>query len=350
MSKMIKNVYDKSLTYHKLFNAYKNACIGKGNKKNFLIYSKDIERNIIDIKNELENNKYKMGKFNTFVIYEPKIRIIKALPFKDRVVQQWYIHEFIKPYILTRFIYDSYAYIDGRGTHKAVNRLQCFMNKIYRENNNYYVLKCDIKKFFNNIDKNILFQVMKKYISDKKLLNLTKIIIFDDDKDKSLVIGNYTSQYFANIYLNELDYYAKYDLKIKYYIRYMDDFILLLNTKEECKIIKNKIQIFLNDKLKLELNNRSIYFPNRLGIDFCGYRIFNEYRLVRKRCISKINTCIIKWNKLVDIGMLDIRKMDLSINSFYSHLKHCNCYYLKCKINKDRNDILVKYYKDKNSL
>ena len=120
MSKMIKNVYDKSLTYHKLFNAYKNACIGKGNKKNFLIYSKDIERNIIDIKNELENNKYKMGKFNTFVIYEPKIRIIKALPFKDRVVQQWYIHEFIKPYILTRFIYDSYACIAGRGTHKAV--------------------------------------------------------------------------------------------------------------------------------------------------------------------------------------------------------------------------------------
>ena len=341
MSKTIKNVYDKSLTYHKLFNAYKNACIGKGNKKNVLMYSKDVERNIIKIKSELENSNYKIGSYNTFVIYEPKIRIIKALPFKDRIVQQWYIKEFIKPYILPRFIYDSYACIDGKGTHKAVDRLQYFMNKM-KINNNYYVLKCDIRKFFNNIDKDILFHIMKKYISDSKLLLLTSILIFDDNSNKGLAIGNYTSQYFANIYLNELDYFVKYDLKIKYYIRYMDDFVILLDNKEECKFIKNKIEIFLKEKLNLELNNRSIYFPSRLGIDFCGYRIFNDYRLVRKRCIRKINTCIKKWNKLAINKKLDIKKMDLSINSIYGHIKHGNCFRLKKKINYERNEILKK--------
>lgn len=321
-------------------DAYNRAI--KGKMKKNLVYYFNLERNIINIYNELYNLSYKCGEYNTFTIYEPKERVIKSLPFKDRVVQQWYIHEFIKPYILPRFIYDSYACIDGKGTHKAVDRLQYFMNKMKNNNENYYVLKCDIRKFFNHIDKDILFHIVKKYISDKKLLNLTKIIIFDDNKDKSLPIGNYTSQYFANIYLNELDYYVKYDLKIKYYIRYMDDFILLLDTKDECKDIKNKIEIFLKEKLNLELNNRSIYFPSRLGIDFCGYRIFNDYRLVRKRCIKKINTCIIKWNKLADLGLLDIRKMDLSINSIYGHIKHSNCFGLIKMINYERNKILKK--------
>ena len=115
---------------------------------------------------------------------------------------------------------------------------------------------------------------------------------------------------------------------------------MLLDNKEECKDIKNKIEIFLNDKLKLELNIRSVYFPNRLGIDFCGYRIFNDYRLVRKRCIRKINTCIKNWHKLAIIGKLDIKGMNLSINSVYSHIKHSNCYYLKNKIIKEKNEIL----------
>lgn len=338
MSKTIKNVYDKSLTYHKLFNAYKNACIGKGNKKNVLLYSKDVERNIIKIKNELESNNYKIGKYNTFIIYEPKVRIIKALPFKDRVVQQWYIYEFIKPYIVDRFIYDSYACIEGKGTHKVVDRLQYFMNKMNIKNNNYYVLKCDIKKFFNNIDKNILFHILKKYISDKDVIWLTSLFVYDGES-KGLAIGNYTSQYFANIYLNELDYFIKYNLKIRYYIRYLDDFILLFNTKEECKIIKNKIEFFLKDELKLELNNRSIYFPNRLGIDFCGYRIFNNYRLIRKRIKRKINTCINKWMKLVILGCLDIKKMEQSINSYYGYLKHCNSYRYRNIINDKINYI-----------
>ena len=212
------------------------------------------------------------------------------------------------------------------------------MRIMKRDNGYYYILKCDIKQFFDNIDKDILFHIMKKYISDKEVFWLTSLFVYDGES-KGLAIGNYTSQYFANIYLNELDYYVKYDLKIKYYIRYMDDFVILLDNKEECKFIKNKIEIFLKDELNLELNNRSIYFPNRLGIDFCGYRIFNNYRLIRKRIKRKINTCINKWMKLVILGCLDIKKMEQSINSYYGYLNHCNSYRYRNIINDKINYI-----------
>lgn len=182
---------------------------------------------------------------------EPKERIIRKLEYKDRIVHQWYIYEFIKPYFVPRFIYDSYACIDNKGTHKAIYRLQKFMRIMKREYINYYVIKCDIRKFFYNINTEILFDILGKYIDDKYLLEFTRKLIYENNDEDGLPIGNYTSQYFANIYLNELDYYVKYDLKCKYYLRYMDDFIILTKDKESAKDILNKITEFLNTKLKL---------------------------------------------------------------------------------------------------
>lgn len=122
---------------------------------------------------------------------------------------------------------------------------------------------------------------MKKYISDTKLLAFTKILIFDGTGNVGIPIGNYTSQYFANIYLNKLDRYVKDTLRIKYYVRYMDDFVMLVKTKEEAKELKQKINLFVNEELELELNNKSKYYPNSMGADFCGYRIFETHRLLR---------------------------------------------------------------------
>ena len=329
MSKTLNNQFDKCLTYKKLYQAYKRASLGKGNKKKVLVYSKDLERNLIELKKELENNTYKVSEYNSFVIYEPKVRIIKALPFKDRVVQQWYIKEFIISNILPKFIYDSYACLDNKGTHKAVNRVQYFMREMKREYGKYYILKCDIKKFFNNIDRDILYKIINKHIIDKKVLNLTKILIFDDDKKKSLPIGNYCSQYFSNIYLNEFDYFIKYKLKIKYYVRLADDFVILLENKEECKKILNEIIIFLDKELKLELNNRTKYFSNTLGVDFCGYRIFETHKIIRKRIKKNIRKKISKWNELAENKKLDVKKMDISLNSYFGHIQHSNSYKMK---------------------
>ena len=129
---------------------------------------------------------------------------------------------------------------------------------------------------------------MKCYISDKKLLNLTKILINESNEEKGIPIGNYTSQYYANIYLSKLDYYIKQELKVKYYVRYMDDFCLLLKTKQECFLIKKKIEKYLMTHLKLELNSKSRYYKNNLGINFCGYKIYETHRLLRNICKKKI--------------------------------------------------------------
>ena len=334
MPKTIKNSFDKKLTFVNLYHAYFRICKNKRNKKDILNYYIDLETNLINLLNELKSNTYTPGKYSEFIIYEPKRRIIKSLPLKDRIVHQWYIEEFIKPYIIKRFIPDTYACIEGRGVHKALEKLEYYMRIMNRNNSNYYILKCDIKNYFYSINKNILYNIMTKYITDKKLLNLTKIIIYSNDNNKlGIPIGNYTSQYYANIYLHELDRYVKEELKIKYYIRYMDDFVILLDSREIAKDVINKIKIFLHNKLELELNKKSNYFPNRLGIDFCGYRIFNTHRLVRKRSKVKMVRKINKWNKLYDNHQnLDLIKINRSINSWLSQIKHANSYKLKNKV------------------
>ena len=253
---------------------------------------------------------------------------IKALPYRDRVVHQWYVEEFIKPHIVPKFIHTSYACLNGKGTHKAADMMQEFMNKKYRKNSNYWILKCDIKKFFYSINKHILFDIISKYFEDDDFLNFTKLLIFDnsDSSDVGIPIGNYTSQYFANIYLNELDQYVKRELKIKYYVRYMDDFVLLLDSKKECKEIKTKIEAFIKENLQLELNDKSRYYPNAMGVNFCDYRIFLNYRKLRTNSKKKIKKNVKKWNKLYNKQKLDIPKALQSLNSWRGHASHCNSY------------------------
>ncbi len=328
MCKSIKTKFYDKLTFEKLLEAEKRAKKGKGNKKEILKYEMNLEINIMNLYNSLKNGTYKMGKYREFIIYEPKERIIKSLPFNDRIVHQWYIEEFIKPYILKRFINDSYACIDKKGTHLAIKKLQ----KYIRENKDCYVLKCDIKKYFQNINKNILFSIMKRYIKNQELLELTKIFIFDNEEEINIPIGNYTSQYFANIYLNEFDYFVKHKLRIKSYERFMDDSIFLIKNKQEAKIVLEKIKKYLNETLKLELNKKTCYYPSYKGIDFCGYIVYNTHILIRKRSIKKIKRKINKWNKLYNNNQLDYHKFILCFNSFKGHIKHANSYNLYNKL------------------
>ena len=342
MSKSIKNCYDKKLKFENLLEAHKRAKKGKGWKREIILYEMDLETNLINLYGRLENENYKQGKYREFYIYEPKERLIKSLPYVDRIVHQWYIKEFIKPYIMPRFIKDTYACIDERGTHKAIKTLQSYMRKMKREYNDYYVLKCDIKKYFYNINKEILFKIMQKYISDKKLLNLTKTIIFDNNELKSIPIGNYTSQYFTNIYLSELDHYIKYDLNIKYYLRFMDDFVLLLKNKNEAKEILNKIKLFLNNNLDLELNKKTDYYPSYKGVDFCGYITYETHIKVRKRCVKRIKNKIKNWNHKYYNDDIDYHHLLLCFNSFKGHISHANSYHLLNKmINKFNFDINI---------
>lgn len=142
--------------------------------------------------------------------------------------------------------------------------------------------------------------MMSRYISDKKLLDLTSKLIFDNEEKSGIPIGNYTSQYFANIYLNRLDYYVKHVLGVKFYVRYMDDFVLLVETKNDARLYKKLLTNFVTNKLKLVMNPNTAYYPSKMGVNFCGYRIYETHRLLRvdskkkiKRKIMLCNICII---------------------------------------------------------
>ena len=220
MCKKIRNVFFKNLTFEKLLAAHYRAKKNKAYKKDVITFEMNLENNIINLLNSIKNNRYKMGKYYDFKVFEPKERTIHSLPYIDRVVHQWYVEEFIKPYILPKFISSSFACITGKGTHKANDYIQHQMQIFKRNYGDFWVLKCDIKKFFYNINPYILYHILCKYIEDPYLKNFTKQLIFDGRDIIGTVgipIGNYTSQFFANIYLNELDQYVKRILKVKYY-------------------------------------------------------------------------------------------------------------------------------------
>lgn len=335
MPKKIKNCFYSKLTFENLLSAHKRSRKNKPYHNEVILFEINLENNLINLLNQIRNHTYHLGNYFEFTIYEPKERKIKALPYRDRIVHQWYVEEFIKPYIVPKFISTSYACLTDKGTHKAAQKIQEYMRIMQRNKGNFWILKCDVEKFFYNINPHILYNILKKYMADKDLLEFSKLLIFDSrnvDDNIGIPIGNYTSQFFANIYLNELDQFIKRKLHIKYYVRYMDDFILLLDTKENCITVKKIIADFLWNNLKLRLNKKSRYYPDKMGVNFCGYRIYTTHRLLRKSSKTKIKNQVKKWNILYEKNELDIAKTMQSINSWLGHSMHCNSYHLQQKI------------------
>lgn len=335
MCKKIKNCFYKNLTFEKMYEAHKRARKHKRYNDEVILFEFNLENNLTNLITNIKNKKYHLGNYFEFKVFDPKERTIKALPYTDRIVHQWYVEEFIKPYIVPKFIYASFACIIDKGTHRAVENVEKDMRIAKRLYGDFWILKCDISKFFYNINPHILYNILKKYIADKELLNFTRLLIFENRKPSEKVgipIGNYTSQFFANIYLNELDQYVKRVLKIKFYTRYMDDFILILKSKNECITVKKQIEEFLNISLNLQLNDKSRYYPYKMGVDFCGYRIFCTHRLLRNNSKKKIKNKVKKWNIDYSNNKLDFKNTLQSINSWLGHSSHCNSYKLQNKI------------------
>ncbi len=328
MPKTIKHVFDEKLTFINLIRAHRRASKNKRNHKEVILFEMDLESNIANLLRKIKDGTYKPGKYREFYVYEPKKRLIKSLPYVDRVVHQWYVEDLIKPYMERRFISKTFACIEDRGAHSAVDYLQKYMRIMKRNYGSYYILKCDIKSYFYSINREILMKILSRMISDKKLLEFTKLLVYEGDDECGIPIGNYSSQYFANIYLNTLDHFVKETLQVKYYLRYMDDFILLCKTKEEAKEYKKIIEEFLHEHLHLEFNNKTRYYPNSMGVDFCGYKVFETHRLIRKRSKDKIRRRIRKWNKDYRAGILNLKEVEETWNAWLGHISHANCYNL----------------------
>lgn len=330
MPKRINNIYDNALTFSKIREAYFRTNKCKKGKSDTIKFGMYLEDNILDIYQKLKTQTYEVGSCDMFKVYEPKERVIYSLPFYDRVVQQLYVHEYIMPYMIPKFIKTSYACIPNRGLHSCVKELQRYMRNAIRIWEKPYFVKFDIAKFFYTINKEILYHIITKYYKDKKFLNLTRKFIYCGltEGNKGIPIGNYTSQYFANIYMNELDHYIKEKLKIRYYIRFMDDGILIVENKEKAKEMLQKINTFIVENLDLELNKKSGYFPVKNGCLFCGYRIYHDYKLIKRANINRVKKRIRLWNKKWHKKDYDFQKWNQSFNAWKGYAKHADSYCL----------------------
>lgn len=248
------------------------------------MFSANLEEELITLQNELIWGAYRTGRYRRFAVYEPKTREIAALPFRDRVLHHA-LCNIIEPLFEKKFVRDSYACRAGKGTHAGSVRLVEFMRRAQRKWGKVYCLKADIAKYFPSIDHEVLKNIIERTIRCKKTLCLIEGIIDSNGGERGLPIGNLTSQLFANVYLNELDHLIKEEMKVKFYVRYMDDFVILHNDKRQLHQWKTEIEDFLKYKLRLDLNSKTSIFPVSRGVDFIGYRTWATHKLLRKRSI-----------------------------------------------------------------
>jgi retron-type reverse transcriptase len=284
--------------------------------------------NLIRLVDEIRAGTYRHGEYYTFFIKDPKRREIMAAPFRDRIVHQWLVSEFLIPFYVPRFIEDSYACIQGRGVHRAIGRAQFFTRKMRRAHPDFYILKMDISKFFNSIDRDILYGMIARKVRDPALRDLIRLIIDSETfSSVGIPIGNLTSQYFANIYLDRLDQYVKHTLKVKYYVRYMDDFIIWVEDKGRAAAVYEELRGFVEDSLNLRLNSKSRYFPGRLALDFCGRKIYHDHSAVRrrsKRAIVKIKQDFLRSAQDEE----EQRRFLVRTRAWFGHVQHADAFYL----------------------
>lgn len=325
--------FEAMCSFENLYDAYKKARSGKRDKAACAEFELRTLDNIAKLREELVNKSYKMQKYNTFLVHEPKERVVMASSFRDRIVQHSLCDNVFQKRILPHFIYDNYASQKGKGTHFGLRRLHKFMYQYYcNHGSEGWILKGDISKYFYSIDHDILKRQIQKLIQDKDILNLCNLII-DSTEGKGLPIGNQTSQAFALLYLNDLDHLIKDKMGIKYYGRYMDDFYIIMPEKEKLKKILEIVNQEV-EKLGLSLNPKTQIFPLKNGIDFLGFHSYltESGKIVKKIRRNSKNNAKRRLRKMVDMKKhkkIAPKVILQSYNCWMGHAKHGNTYHLR---------------------
>jgi len=320
--KRINNLFDKVVTKDNLMLAYQKARKGKSGQYGVKIFEKNVERNINQLFDELISGIYKTSEYSVFKIYEPKEREIFRLPFRDRVVHHA-IMNILEPIWVSVFISNSYACIKGKGIHAVLNDLKRDLNDI---ENTKFCLKLDIKKFYPTIDHEILKGIIRKKIKDTRLLKLLDDIV---ESSPGVPIGNYLSQFFANLYLSYFDHWIKEDKKVKYYYRYADDIVILEQDKPYLHGLLNEINDYMIIKLNLKVKSNYQVFPvEARGIDFVGYVFRHTHILMRKSIKVRFCRKAAKINK----KKLDTKQYKMQIAPHLGWAKHCDSKNLQNKI------------------
>ncbi len=334
--KRLGGIWQSIISFENLLAAFRKARKGKGSLSDVALFSLELETRLLELQRELQSGQYRPGKYRLFTIYERKPRLIAAAPFRDRIVHHALMN-ILEPKLDSGFIYDTYACRKGKGVHAAVERYQRWAKRYS------YVLKMDITRYFPNVDHLILFQKLNRKIKDAKTLSLLQLIIdtsppspeppewfLGDDiftpleRKKGIPIGNLTSQFFANFYLNELDHFIKEQCGIKAYLRYVDDLLVLHDDKRYLKEIQNQIREKLEEH-RLRLHPRKAHImPVRNGVDVLGYRVYPDFRLLRNdnghRFSRKLRRMAFDFKK----GHKQWEEVNASVQSWIGHARHAD--------------------------
>jgi retron-type reverse transcriptase len=249
MTKRVGNLYDSVFTLDSLYEAYLRARRGKRKALAVMRFEQDLGANLQQLCDELKDGSYQPSPYRHFVIREPKVRQISAPAFRDVVVQHA-IYHVINPLFDSTFVHYNYGCRVAKGTHRAADAAQRFLRQSSPDS---YTLQLDIRKFYYRIDRSILREILSKKIKDERLLDLM-MKFSEHGEPLGVPIGSLLSQLYALIYLNPMDHFIKRDLKIRRYVRYVDDFVLIGLSKKEAQEAKEKIELFLARELKLELS------------------------------------------------------------------------------------------------
>ncbi len=317
--------YANLIAIDNLFQAWSEFKTGKRKRKDVQLFERHLEDNLFDLYLKLRDKTYRHGDYHAFYVQDPKIRHIHKASVSDRVVHHL-LYKFLYELFDKSFIYDSYSCRLEKGTHKGVKKLEKFTRIVSK---NYikpcWALKLDIRKFFASVDHQILLSLLKSKISDPEIVYLLSEVIdsFQSEQgtSKGIPLGNLTSQVFANIYMNELDQFVKHQLRVKYYLRYADDFVILTNNKLELDRYLPQLGNFLQTKLKLKLHpNKIIFRKLEWGIDFLGYIVLPHYCLPRTKTTKRI------FKKLE--AKLDTDSFNQSLQSYLGYLSHAHSHKL----------------------
>lgn len=321
LKKFTKSYHD-IISVENLLCAWKEFIRGKRQKKDVQQFAYNLMDNILQLHDDLKRETYVHGSYHQFNISDPKPRSIHKATVRDRLLHHA-IYRILYPYFDTKFTHDSYSCRKYKGTHRAIRRFQHFYNKASCNNTKtVWALKCDIRKFFASIDHTILFVILNKYIQDARVINLLKRVVCSFKSQTTgvgLPLGNLTSQLLVNIYMNEFDQHIKHVMCVQYYIRYADDFVCILPTNYECQHVLQKITVFLQNHLRLQLHPHKVFVKTfTSGVDFLGWVHFYDHHVLRPATAKRIGK---------KLSVADVSQQ--ARVSYVGLLKHGNTFKLK---------------------
>lgn len=324
------DLYSKLCSYDNLLLAWQRARKHKTLKPYVIEFEKNLKENLLALKIELLLHSYRPRPLKTFILRDPKTRVISKSDFRDRVVHHA-VCNIIEPMFDKSFIYDSYANRKGKGVLRALKRFDLFKRRVSKNNTSEcFVLKADIRHYFDTVDHETLINILRRKIKDDKIIWLIRIILCNHKTKlvgKGMPLGNLTSQFFANGYLNELDQFVKHALKAKHYVRYVDDFVILHRSRERLEYYKHEINVFLNDNLLLDLHpEKSKVLLASRGVCFLGIRNYSYHKLLKKSNLRKIRRKVLELKTDYDSRQVSYDLAFATLEGWLAYSKAANSY------------------------